>query len=194
MQTRASFGWKHALALLVIAAVASVAFASVFVYYPSYSFAYYQEPPVVWSAGTNTNETDLGNQKILVLTGPNATELNITVHPTYEYTYYKNITIIQNNDASNGYYIAIRIVTAANITNAASAAFVKMILYNDTSKEVIDLDSTGTTPWYYIPSGSHVNVDLEYYLPSGVTLPKVVTFQVYLIYSPTNSEAPPSLS
>ncbi len=191
MQTGPSFGWKHALALLAIAAVASVAFASVFVYYPGSVTAYYQAPPVVWAAGDNTNATDIGGQTIEVNVGPNATELTVSVHPTYEYTYYKNITIINNTDTANGYYIAIRVTQAANISSIAGAE-VKLILSNATSTEVIDLSVTGTSTWYYLPAGSHVNVDIEYYLPSGVKLPNSIVFSIQLIYSPTNTEAPPA--
>ncbi len=191
MRTGASFGWKHAIALLAIAAVASVAFASVFVLYGGSVTAYFQKPPVVWGAGDNSNATDLGGQTITVLVGPNSTQLQVTLHPTYEYTYYKNITIIKNNDATNGYYIAVRVTSPANVTRIAGAS-VKLILYNATSTEVIDLTTSGVTPWYYLPAGSHVSVDVQYYLPSGVALPKSVVFQIQLIYSPSNTESPPA--
>lgn len=190
MQANVGFGWKHVVALLAIAAVASTAFASVFVFYGGSVTAYFQNPPIVWAAGDNTNTTDLGGQSIEVLVGPNSTQLQVTVHPTYEYTYYKNITIIKNNDASNGYYIAIKVTNPA--TFSIAGASVKLILYNATSTEVVDLTTTGVSPWYYVPPNSHVNVDLQYYIPGGAKLPTSVTVQIQLIYSVTNAESPPS--
>ncbi len=191
MQTRASFGWKHVIALLAIAAVASVAFASIFVFYGGTITAYYQAPPVVWASGTNTNGTDIGGKTISVNIAGNSTTLSVAVHPTYGYTYYKDIATIKNNDASNGYYIAIRVTSPANITSIAGAS-VTLILSNTTSTELIDLGTTGTSSWYYLPAGSSVSVSIQFYLPGGVKLPNAVVAGIQLIYSTSNAETPPS--
>ncbi len=191
MQTRASFGWKHAVALLAIAAVASVAFASVFVFYGGTITAYYQAPPVVWASGTNTNGTDIGGKTISVNITGNSTTLSIAVHPTYGYTYYEDIATIKNNDTANGYYIAIRVTNPANITSIAGAS-VKLIISNTTSTEVIDLGTTGTSPWYYLPAGTSANVSIQFYLPGGVKLPNAIITGIQLIYSTSNAETPPS--
>ncbi len=187
MTTGAAFGWKGVIALLAIAAVASVAFASVFVIYPGSILAVPQAPPIVWAAGSNSNQSDIGGQSISVTVGVNSTQLSITVHPTYEYTYYKNVTIIKNNDATHGYYVAIRVVNPANVSSIAGAS-VLMNISNSTSYEIISLTSTGTYYWYYLPAGGHLNVDLQYYIPPGVKLPSEITLTIQLIYSPTNSE------
>ncbi len=191
MQTRTSFGWKHAVALLAIAAVASVAFASVFVYYPGTVTAYYQRPPVVWSSDSNTNATDLEGQEIKVITGSNATTLSVEVHPTYEYTYYKGIAKI-SNVGTRSYNVYIRIIESADFGDISGAS-VELILHTSNSVQVLDMtESEGKTYGpFLLNSGEDISVDIQYYLPSGVKLPSSVTFQIQLIYTP-GSETPPS--
>ena len=87
------------LIALLIAVVISIAFAGVFVYYPMAVTLQPVSPPVYFAEGTNSNQDDLWNgNKISVSIGSNKTSLNITVHPTYRVTYYKNVSIVYNND------------------------------------------------------------------------------------------------
>lgn len=191
MQTRVSFGWKHAIALLAIAAVASVAFASVFVYYPGTVTAYYQNPPIVWEGDSNSNGTDLEGQTITVKVGFNSTKLSIEVHPTYEYTYYKGIVKI-SNVGTKQYNVYIRVTQPADF-GKISGGEVKLILHtpND-GDQVLDMTNGGATYGpFLLGSGESIGVDLQYFLPDGVKLPSSITFSVQLIYTPS-SEAPPS--
>lgn len=192
MQTKVSFGWKHAIALLAIAAVASVAFASVFVYYPGTVTAYYQNPPIKWEGDSNSNETDLEGQTIEVTVGHNSTNLNVKVHPTYEYTYYKGIVKI-SNVGTGQYNVYIRVVQHADF-GSISGGEVKLILHMPNNGDQV-LDMTVSDGMTYGPfllgSGESIGVDLQYFLPDGVKLPSSINFIVQLIYTP-GSETPPS--
>jgi len=105
------------LIALLIAVVISIAFASVFVYYPMAVTLQPVSPPVYFDAGANSNQNDLGGSGtpytsniISVSIGSNATYLTITVHPTYQVTYYKNVSIVYNNDGKS-YKVCFRVNT-----------------------------------------------------------------------------------
>jgi hypothetical protein len=100
---------RKLIALLAIATLISIVNASVFVYYPINLTISPQEPPVVFSAGSNANKRDLGDKTITVSTSNSGTSLTIEVHPTLQRNYYYDIAKIENNDGSNTYYIKFRV-------------------------------------------------------------------------------------
>lgn len=97
------------LALLaLLAAGIAVANASVFVFYPITTTLSPVAPPIIFAPSSNTNTTDLGGNTIQVVIGDANASLEITVHPTYQTTYYKDIALIKNTD-SNKYYFCIKV-------------------------------------------------------------------------------------
>jgi len=181
--------------LLAASLAATAVFASVFVYYPVTIQASPTAPPVIFSSGTNSNGIDLGGRTIEVYISQANTSLSVTVHPTYQVTYYKNITVINNTDSSNPYYIAFRVNTAASDSNLQSA---NLIVKDSSGKTVqtIDLMQTGTSSWITLGASQHYSLDLNITYSAGSNTYTQApgsgfTASIQLIYSPTNSEAAP---
>lgn len=200
---------KPALALAVALAIAlalSYAYAGVYVYYPISLTLSPQSPPVVLLPGSNANQPDIGpNKTIAVNIGQNQTSASITINPTYQVTYYKNITLVKNSD-SKTYYVTLRVNTPVSGWPAGSKA--KLYIYNSNAPRslsgwpinnlepspgsylaVLDLTQTSTAT-FTLNAGSQVEIDVLVYIPEGSTLPSQATADIYLIYSPT-SGAPP---
>jgi len=181
--------------LLAASLAATAVFASVFVYYPVKIQVSPTAPPVIFSAGTNSNGTDLRGNKIEVRITEANTSLSVTVHPTYQVTYYKNITVINNTD-SKAYYIKLRVNTPASDSNLQHANLTVMDS-NGYVKGWVDLISNLETDWILLDASQHYSLDLNitytasgdasYSNPPG----SVFTTSIQLIYSPTNSEAAP---
>ncbi|MGC8910427.1 MAG: hypothetical protein ACP5O5_07615, partial [Fervidicoccaceae archaeon] len=171
-------------------------FASVFVYYPVSFAATPTAPPVIFAEGSNAGGKDLyGTNTIGVTVSQANTSLSITVHPTYQTTYYKNITLIKNQDSSNAYYIAFRVNTAATDTNLQSA----QLIIKDSSgntKATIDLMTTSTSNWIDIPANSQYTVDLNITYTAGASSTyssapgSGFIASLQLIYSTQNEPAP----
>ena len=182
--------------LLAISIASTAVFASVFVYYPVSIAATPQAPPIIFSSGSNSNANDLRGQQITVSISQANTSLSITVHPTYQTTYYKNITVINNTDTSNPYYIAFRVNSAATDTNLESA---NLIIKDSSGNQVatIDLKSSTTSNWSQIPKGAHYSVDLQIIYSAGSNDEynqdpgRGFTASLQLIYSPQNTESAP---
>jgi len=103
------------LIALLIAVVISIAFASVFVYYPMEVKLRPVSPPVYFAAGTNSNQDDLGNgNTISVSIGSNGGSLIVTVHPTYQTAVYKSVAKIVNSD-SKAYNVYVYVKRALHL-------------------------------------------------------------------------------
>lgn len=180
---------KALLALVALAAAASVAFASVFVYYPINVSVSPVSPPIVIDPGSNANQPDLAGNTITVNIGANKTSATVTVHPTYQTTYYKSIAVIRNTD-TQAYNIWFKVKTALPGTTYSSAYLV--IRDGTTNVTRVSLTSTGTTTTYYtLSAGGNWEVDLEFKINEGTTLPTTPdTATIQLIYS-TGTETPP---
>lgn len=180
--------------LLFFAIAIAIVNAAVFAYYPmSITFTGYQ--PVQFSPGKNANQPDLGTgNNIVVNIGQNSASVSITVHPTYQNTYYKNITLIRNIDTAKAYYIAFRVVTPFSFPTGSQA---KLIIYDATyTTQIIQVNllATGTTAWVGpLPANSKYIVDLYFFYPEGNPLPTSATAQVQLIFSPQNTESAPTV-
>lgn len=177
---------KALLALVALAAAASVAFASVFVYYPVSVDVSPVNPPIVFAAGSNAGQPDLGGNTITVDIGANQASVSVTVHPTYQRTYYKSIAVIDNTDTSNAYYITVRVNAALPAEYAGS----QLIVQTAGGPVTVDLTSTGDTAIGQIPAGSQWEVDLKFSIPEGAPLPSPASAGIELIYS-TSAETPP---
>ena len=179
---------RKLIALLAIATLISIVNASVFVYYPINLTISPQEPPVVFSAGSNANKRDLGDRTITVITSNSGTSLTIEVHPTLQRNYYYDIAEIKNNDDSNTYYIKFRVTEPITDSRVDKA----YLIINEDYNNKIDLKSSGVQPndWIELSSSSEFRVDLYIVLNSVGS--GDITVGVDLIISTTSTESPPS--
>ena len=184
---------KKLISIVLIALALAVVNASVFTYYPVSITLAPQKPPLIFESGSNTGKPDLFGQTITASIGDASTSLALTVHPTYQTTYYKDIARIKNQDSSNSYYVAIKVNTL--FTGPSEA---KLLIYSgSTNVAVVDLLTTGTTTWLGpISAGSEWSIDLKITIPetgSSSSAPSISqpTESVQLIYSPQNTETPP---
>jgi len=191
---------KNALLPLVVwlMALAFVA-ASVFVYYPLSVAVSPVEPPIVFEEGSNAGQYDLWNKTtgesntIEVVIGANFTSASVTIHPTYQTTYYKDVLWISNYD-TKAYNVYLRVETP--ITTFPSGSDIKLRIYSrganraDPPIATVSLLSADTTPIGSLPSSGTWEVDVKVYIPEGSSLPSSATAGLRLIYTPS-SEMPP---
>ena len=171
--------------LLLIPAVATL--AAVFIYYPMNVSIQQQAPPVQFSPGTNANQPDLEGQTIGVSIGTNKTSVTLSLHPTYQRAYYKDILAIQDS-GSQSYQVYIKVDTPVSLP---SGGYAKLYVINGTTAEyTVDLTSTGTVTIGQINPGDSWSVDVEIYIPEGNSLIST-TSSVSLIYTPESGETPP---
>lgn len=170
--------------------LASFAMASVFVYYPLTINISPQPPGVVFEPGKNANQADIGIDKsITVNLGHDKTSATITIHPTYQENYYKNVTLIVNNDDSlmNVYLI----VRDTNITLLPFGSNVTLFIYSGDYDLInaLDITSPSTNTDYFIGSLSENGVwqiDIYVKIPEGTNVAGL-TYQVKmsLVYTPS---------
>ena len=186
---------KKLLTIVLIALALAVVNASVFTYYPVNITLEPQQPPLIFKYGSNTKKSDLWGTTITADIGAANTSLALTVHPTYQTTYYKDIARIKNQD-SNSYYVAIKVNTP--FTGPSEA---KLLIYSgSTNVAIVDLLTTGTTTWLGpISAGSEWRMDLNITIPEPqtgsysssaptISQPKA---SIQLIYSPQSTETSP---
>jgi hypothetical protein len=193
---------KPALALsvaLAIAIILSYAFASVFVYYPVTVNLSPVSPPIRFLDGSNANQNDLGgsgspysSNTIGVTIGSDGASLTLTLHPTKQHNYYRNVSLIQNTDGK-AYYITIRVNTAASLPSGSQA---RLLIYDRPSGGSlvanVNLLATGdTSASATIPTGAVWRIDLYIFIPEGSTASST-SASLQLIYSPS-SETPPTV-
>jgi len=179
---------RKLIALLAIAILISIVNASIFVYYPINLTISPQNPPVVFSSGSNSNGTDLRGNTITVITSNSGTSLTIEVHPTLQRNYYYDIAKIKNNDDLNTYYIKFRVTKSINDDRVNEAY---LIINGDYNNKIIDLTSGGVQPsdWITLSSLGEFRVDL--YIVLNSVEGGDITVGVDLIISTTNTESPP---
>lgn len=187
--------------IIIFAIIASIGFASVFAYYPMTMNVAPVAPPVQFQFGSNANQQDLGSGNTIGVTlGDNYVSASITIHPTRQTTYYKDVLKIKNTD-NKAYSVYIRIVEAAYLGLAGSEA--KICIFktgprgmtghpkpSPTGVTCYDLTTTGTHSLGSLSAGGTWEVDFYVYIPEGGTLPSQTTANLYLIYSPS-AESPP---
>jgi len=193
---------KPALALsvaLAIAIILSYAFASVFVYYPLTVNLSPVSPPIKFLAGSNANQSDLGgggspytSNTIGVTIGSDGASLTLTLHPTKQHNYYRNVSLIQNTDGK-AYYITVRVNTAASLPAGSQA---RLLIYDAPSGGSlvanVNLLATGdTSASATIPAGAVWRIDLYIFIPEGASV-SATSASLQLIYSPS-SETPPTV-
>jgi hypothetical protein len=187
---------RKILILLSLTVLLAIVNAAVFTYYPTNLSLAPVAPPIVFSNGKNAGQPDLsGTNTIGVTIGSANTSLTITLHPTYQYNYYKNITIIKNQD-TKAYYVAIRVNTPLSNTKLLSAT---LRIYDITGTTItnVNLKTTGTTTWLGpLNSGSKWFIDIILNIDETGGTPSTAPFTsdsaaLQLIYSPQNVETAP---
>ncbi|MEM3104945.1 MAG: hypothetical protein QXD69_05535 [Candidatus Bathyarchaeia archaeon] len=184
---------KFVLAPVLVVLVAMVALASVFVYYPLTINVQPQAPSVVFKEGSNANQFDIRGNTITVEIGANGTSASVTIHPTYQENYYKNVTIIKNvDDNAMNVYIIFTSVT----NNLPSDSNITMIIYQDysiiKSLDIINSDWNKPINVGSMNSGAVWEIDFYVYIPEGKSI-SGASYRVNakLVYTPS-SETPPS--
>ncbi|MEM1901940.1 MAG: hypothetical protein QXO38_05510 [Candidatus Nezhaarchaeales archaeon] len=182
------------LVLLPVVAMllATVALASVFVYYPLTIRITPTAPGVIFQEGSNAGKADIGTSNIIVTIGPNSTSASVTIHPTYQHNYYKDVLRIYNgdDDAMNVYII---FDSLSNLLPGGSE--VKMFFYQDNTK-VKELDITNPTTSSPIPIGqigssATWQIDFYVYIPEGTSIDSAsYSASARLVYTPSD-ETPP---
>jgi len=185
--------------LILVAGLMVMVFvaASVFAYYPLSITVSPVEPPVKFVAGKNANQYDLNKDengisyKIDVKTYYD-TRAEVTIHPTYQKTYYKDVLNITNVDDSKGYNVYIR-VNSYNI-NLPSGSYISLNIYDEQGYNFNTVNLTSSNQDMikigYLDRGMTWRVDIEVYIPEGSPLPSAAIANLQLIYTPSN-ETPP---
>jgi hypothetical protein len=199
---------------LLTAVMLSTAFASVFSYYPAQVSVAPTSPPVYFALGKNAGSSDLGSGNTITLTlGKNGSSGSITIHPTYQVTYYKNVTVIVNSD-TKAYNVYIRVTSSITLPTGSGSAIgtsptsgmAKLYIYSKGASRsltgfptpapsgsyiaVVDLTTTGTTSVGSLSGGGVYEIDIYIYIPEGASLPSSLTASIMLIATPS-SETPP---
>jgi len=191
---------KRLLLLTAIACVLSVAFAAVFVFFPANITMSFASPPVIFLPGKNANQPDIGQGNTIGVTvGDNKTSVSITLHPTYQKTYYQNITLVKNVESGAGskaYNLWFKVNTPVSGLPAGSQA--KLLVYqagaarNGAPILTVDLTSSGVSNMITLNANSFYEIDFFVVYPEGQRLPQnPVTASLELIFSP-QSETPPT--
>jgi hypothetical protein len=199
---------QKSVGLLIALAALTATLASVFAYYPVTATLAPTSPPVYFAAGTNANQNDIGSGNTITVTiGSNGASLSFTVHPTYQTCYWKNITIIKNDD-SKAYNIYLKVVTPVSGLPGDSKARIYVYTQGATrslsgyptpeptsgtySETYVDLTTTGTGPTFIgqLSGGGAFEIDVYTYIPEGSTLPSSASAQLLLIYTPSSEEPP----
>ncbi|MEM4054899.1 MAG: hypothetical protein QW369_05090, partial [Desulfurococcaceae archaeon] len=119
--------------------VSAVALAAVFAYYPLTLQAVPTAPGVVFEPGSNAGQPDIGEGNTITVTvGANKTSASITIHPTYQENYYKDVLRINNTDDNA---MNVSIVFTSVVNNLPAGSIVKLFVYEGATR-VKELDIT----------------------------------------------------
>ncbi|MEM4594357.1 MAG: hypothetical protein QXL83_06755 [Zestosphaera sp.] len=187
---------KHAILPIVTLAIMAVVLASVFAYYPLTITAQPTAPGVVFEAGSNAGKPDIGTGKTITVTiGDNKTSASITIHPTYQENYYKDVLKIKNNDDNE---MKVYIIFTSVNPNLPQDSVVKLFIYDETTgTRVKELDITNPginrlTSIGSIAAGGTWQIDFYVYIPEGTRITGTsYSASARLVYSPSTTETPP---
>ena len=181
-----------------LALVLAFAYAHVLTYYPVSVTLKPTSPKVIFAPGGNANSPDISNN-IVVNVGDNQTSLAITVHPSYETTWYRNISLIVNSD-TKAYSVSIVVSQSIQGLPAGSEAYL-LVYKKGASRSFtdwpvptpggyikrIDLTQSTTSPISVgsMNGGDVWEIDLFIYIPEGSALQQSYTAKLYLVASPS---------
>jgi hypothetical protein len=191
---------RRAVVLALAATIIlSIAFSSVFVYYPIIATIQPVTPPVKLGYGSNAGRPDLSNT-ISVTIGSNNASATITIHPTYQVSYYRNITIIKNAD-NKDYKVMLNVSSPMTLPTDSKAKLYVFAQGQDRRGfsgwsienlepsgylAVLDLTTTDTTSFDLVDSAI-VEIDILIYIPEDTSPPSSATAKIYLRYTPSGS-------
>jgi len=181
------------LILILVSMLTSFAYASIFTYNPLTTNISPVAPPIIFKYGGNTGKADLRGTTITANIGNANTSLTLTLHPTYQKVYYKDIAKINNTD-SNAYYIMLKVTNPLTNSKIVSA---KLYLYEGTTKKLeVNLLATGSTSWVLINGKAEWRIDVEIEISEtggSYDTPPFTSDSatLNLIYSTQNVESPP---
>ena len=184
---------RYALVLALALLAMTATLASVFAYYPLTLQVVPTAPGVVFEKGSNAGQPDIGARNtITVSVGANKTSASITIHPTYQENYYKDVLQIVNND-DNAMNVYIVFTSVSNTLPADSV--VKLFVYEEDTK--IELDVTNPQLNQPISIGllgatKVWQIDIYVYIPEGTVITgRSYTADAKLVYTPS-TETPPA--
>jgi len=192
------------LYLLVILALAlAVANASVFVYYPMSISLAPSKPAVYFTLGGNANQPDImygAGNNIAVSVDSAGAQASITVHPTYQRTYYEDVLEIKNQD-SKPYYVWLIIDDPITITAGGNLTAAYLYVYDVTTGKLVktvDLSKTGPVQIDQIPANGVWRIDLEFQItgygsqgsPNAAPTLSDTSASLRLVYSPSSGTPP----
>ncbi|MEM0249336.1 MAG: hypothetical protein QXG15_00905 [Desulfurococcaceae archaeon] len=185
---------RHALVLALALLAMTATLASVFAYYPLTITVSPTEPGVVFERGSNAGQPDIGEGNTITVTvGANKTSASITIHPTYQENYYKDVLRINNTD-DNAMNVYVVFTSVSNTLPAGST--VKLFVYEGVTM-VKELDVT--SPRLNQPIsigllgvGRVWQIDVYIYIPEGTVITGAsYTASAKLVYTPS-TETPPA--
>ncbi|MEM3826874.1 MAG: hypothetical protein QXZ08_04870 [Nitrososphaeria archaeon] len=153
-------------------------------------------PPLVFLPGKNAGKPDLGEGNTITVTiGKNATSCSILLHPTYQKTYYQNITLVKNVE-SKAYNVWFKVNNPINF--GVSGAKAELLVYSSGATRdgspllTVDLTSQGLSNQITLSMNTFVELDVFIVYPEGVQLPSSpLTASLELVFS-SQSEPVPS--
>jgi len=192
---------KKLYLLVALAAIVAAVNAAVFVYYPLTVNIQGTAAEVRFALGSNAGKSDLAGTTITVsLEGSYNTKATVTVHPTNERTYYRDVLVIENHGVNHVYYGWINVTTAISNQYITSA---KLYVKDGGGTVVATIDLKSNTlqgDGFQIPaatqSGTTVKpgtlyIDIEIEIDRGVDASQVTdSVTLELIYSPQSAESP----
>jgi hypothetical protein len=180
------------LILILVSMLTSFVYASVFTYNPLTINISPVAPPVIFKYGANTGKADLRGTTITATISNTNTSLTLTLHPTYQKVYYKDVARINNTD-TNVYYVMFNVTSPLTNSKITSA---KLYLWEGTTKKLeVDLRTTGPTSRVSMNGKAEWRIDVEIVISeSGGSYntppPASDSVTLNLIYS-TQDESPP---
>ncbi|MEM4436876.1 MAG: hypothetical protein QXO22_08030 [Thermosphaera sp.] len=173
--------------------VSAVALAAVFAYYPLTLQIVPTPPGVVFEPGSNADKPDIGTENyITVETGDNGASASVTIHPTYQENYYKDVLRINNTD-DNAMNVYIVFTSVSNTLPADS--IVKLFFYQgDTKVKELDITTLTVNQPYsvgQIPVGGTWQIDFYVFIPEGTSITEV-KYEAKLVYTPSEETPPPN--
>jgi len=183
------------LILILVSMLTSFVYASVFTYNPLTINISPVAPPIIFKYGANTGKADLRGTTITANISNTSTSLTLTLHPTYQEVYYKDVARINNTD-TNVYYIMIRVersLTNTKITNAT------LYLYDVSTNRAmlkVNLLTTESTNWFPMNGKAEWRIDVVIKIDETGGSYNTAPFTsdsatLKLIYSTQNVESPP---
>ncbi len=184
--------YTRLITILAILALFGLVGTAVFVYLPGDISITPVQPPVIFDAGTNANQTGLAGNTITLILGENSSSFSLTLHPTYQKTYFHDVLRIVNPalPAGDNYFFGIKVLTP--VSGPYTTA--QMNIYDSSNNLVLSVDLTSATlqGWPTALNDNTVyRVDFVFVLPENVPLPGSTTIQVELVYSPQSATIPP---